>query len=298
MFLPVVRGNLELLEELSYDFVRRQKEQNIVYTEVRYSPQLLCGEYKVSVEAIMESVTKGLRRGCEDYGVIVNQILCAMSLFPQWSGEVVKLAEKHRNDYPCAVVGIDIAAGEQHFEIEESPEFFKPHIEMVEEAKKLGINVTIHAGETTRAQNVADAISEKKYNAKRIGHAYRMIDSQDIMDEVIKKNVHIEICPTSSLETGGWLANDNGVLNWNEHPVLIMKEKGVSLSFSSDDPAVFDTSLSWQYRIALARMGFNKKEVLKTIMDSMNAAFCKEEQKIKCKKTIEEFSSLYIFAKP
>ena len=41
VFLPLVRGNLQLIEQLSYDFCQRQWEQNVVYCEVRYSPHLL-----------------------------------------------------------------------------------------------------------------------------------------------------------------------------------------------------------------------------------------------------------------
>jgi adenosine deaminase len=41
VFLPIVRGNLQLIEQLSFDFCKRQWEQNVVYCEVRYSPHLL-----------------------------------------------------------------------------------------------------------------------------------------------------------------------------------------------------------------------------------------------------------------
>lgn len=41
IFLPLVRNQYDLLEELAFDFCKRQWEQNIVYTEVRYSPFLL-----------------------------------------------------------------------------------------------------------------------------------------------------------------------------------------------------------------------------------------------------------------
>ncbi len=41
VFLPLVRGNLQLIEQLSYDFCQRQWEQNVIYCEVRYSPHLL-----------------------------------------------------------------------------------------------------------------------------------------------------------------------------------------------------------------------------------------------------------------
>lgn len=41
VFLPLVRGNISLIEQLAYDFCQRQWEQNVVYCEVRYSPHLL-----------------------------------------------------------------------------------------------------------------------------------------------------------------------------------------------------------------------------------------------------------------
>jgi Adenosine deaminase len=41
VFLPLVRGNVDLIEQLSFDFCQRQWEQNVVYCEVRYSPHLL-----------------------------------------------------------------------------------------------------------------------------------------------------------------------------------------------------------------------------------------------------------------
>ena len=46
----------------------------------------------------------------------VNQILCCITWRPDWADEVIELANKRRNNYPCAVVAVDIAAGEEHFD--------------------------------------------------------------------------------------------------------------------------------------------------------------------------------------
>ena len=42
IFLPIARGRLALLETLACRFVENQALQGVVYTEVRYSPHLLC----------------------------------------------------------------------------------------------------------------------------------------------------------------------------------------------------------------------------------------------------------------
>ena len=78
-FIPIVRGDLTLIESLAYDFVKRQSVQNVVYTEVRYSPHLLAGggDYtgtdKVDAEPVLDAVTKGLRRGEKEFGVKVRR---------------------------------------------------------------------------------------------------------------------------------------------------------------------------------------------------------------------------------
>lgn len=278
-FFPLVYDNFNLLEELAYDFVKRQFEQNVIYTEVRYSPHLLAKDPVKSLEAI----TRGLRRGCQAFPVTVNQILCAICFFPDWSKDVVELADQHRNDFPCAVVGIDIAAGETHFD-EDSP-FRKGHYDMCQRAKELGLNITIHAGETPNsAQNVKTAIEE--YGARRIGHAYKIAERKDIIDLVTDKKIHIESCLTSSVETGGWEKTE-----WKFHPANAeFRENNVSLSLSSDDPAVFNTSLTWQYRIALKKMGWGESDIMNMLQDAVDAAFLKEQGKEELRRKIKTWS--------
>jgi adenosine deaminase len=276
-FFPLVYDNFSLLEELAYDFVERQSEQNVIYTEVRYSPHLLG---KDPVQA-MEAITRGLRRGCQAFPVTVNQILCAICFFPDWSEDVVELADQHRNDFPCAVVGIDIAAGEAHFD-KTSP-LWKGHYDMCQRAKELGLNITIHAGETPdSAQNVQTAIEE--YGARRIGHAYKIVKRKDIIDLVRDKNIHIESCLTSSVETGGWEKTE-----WRLHPANT-EFRDLSLSLSSDDPAVFNTSLTWQYRIALKKMRWEKSDIMGMLDHAADAAFLNEQGKEELRRKIKEWS--------
>ena len=230
----------------------------------------------------VQSVTKGLRRGCEKYGVKVNQILCAIDFLPNESAEIAQLAHKLRDDFPCAVVGIDVAAGESHFE--PSHPFHKGHFDMCQTATDLGLNITIHAGETPdAAHHVQMAIDQ--YGAKRIGHGYRIVATPEIMKAVQEQKIHIEVCPTSSVETGGWRKTV-----WTEHPALTFHEYGISQSLSSDDPSVFNTSLSWQYRIAIKKMGFTKQNVLEMTKNGIQAAFISDEEKTKLLGQLEEYS--------
>jgi len=278
-FFPLVYNNFELLESLAYDLVIRQYEQNILYTEMRYSPHLLAKDPQEAFKA----VTRGLRRGCRDYGVTVNQILCAINFAPDWSNEIVEMAEANKERFPCAVVAVDIAAGEDHFS-RDSP-FWKGHYDMCQKAKKLGINITIHAGETPNSQeNVRKAV--ELYGANRIGHAYKTIKHPELIKMLKDRKIHIEVCPTSSKETGGWTKTQ-----WTEHPACVFRNNGLSISLNSDDPAVFNTSLTWQIRIAMKKMKWDKWDVISVIGDSIDAAFLSNEEKERLRKRLGDLSS-------
>lgn len=152
---------------------------------------------------------------------------------------------------------------------------------MAQEAKKRNIPLTLHAGEMT-SENAIDNVRRAvvEYGARRIGHGYRMTESVEIMNIVRAYDVHVEVCPTSSVETGGWMYdNENSNRDWKNHPATAMLRHGISLSFSSDDPAVFHTSLSWQYRIAIAKMSLSCLDVCQMNLKAVTASWCPKEEK-------------------
>jgi len=352
IFLPLIRGAppaLFLVEELAYDFCKRQWEQNVVYTEVRHCPHLLMreddktlsgsfdmdtndvddndaginSEYQKrkeqkhrsrleSARKVLQAITRGLQRGCSDYNIVVNQILCCINWRPDWAWDILELAQEFRRGTPCGVVGIDIAAGEEHFDPKTFPDLYQAHYDVMQKAQALDIPIAIHAGETPNGlEHVRKAVKKGPggYGAKRIGHGYRMEDSVALMQQLARDKIHVEICPTSSVETGGWIFDesmmvDDSAINsseseqpllsaaatkkkrkpWKDHPSLKFLEHGIPISINSDDPAVFHTSLSWQYRIALTKMGLTREQIMQSNLDALNGSFAAQEDiaKIRC----------------
>jgi len=301
--VPIVQGDLDLLERLARDFVKRQADQHVIYTEVRYSPHLLAsgGTFNaedqvegtvVDARSVVDAITKGLNRGQQEFGVKVNQILCCITWRPDWAEDVVAIAAERKSvsnfgANNSRVVGIDIAAGEEHFDEEQYPDLHLPHVTAFQKAKQLGLNITMHAGEVASGRNVLDAIN--KYHATRIGHGYRTVTDPDVLDEVKRRGIHFEACPTSSLETGGWEFDEAVGKNWEEHPLVPMIEKGLSVGLNSDDPAVFDTSLTFQYRIASSKMKLQYSDLAKTVWHSIDAAFLREDEKELLRESVRGF---------
>ena len=124
IFLPIVEGQIQVLEELACRFVSMQATQHVLYTEVRYSPQLLraggaqgTGAKDADAREVVAAITRGLERGCREHpGIEIRQILCLIDGCPGFASELVELAASYWDAGPCSVVGVDIAAGEKHFE--------------------------------------------------------------------------------------------------------------------------------------------------------------------------------------
>jgi len=293
LFCPIVRGNYELLEALAYEFVKQQARNNVVYTEVRYSPHLLDlngsftkSDQPIYPEKVIQSVTEGLRRGVQEYHVTVNQILCCICWRSDWADEIVSLAEKYKIDFPCAVVGVDIAAGEAHFDGVKYPELHGPHFAAMQRAQRLGLNITLHAGEETNAQVVKRAVEE--YGAMRIGHGYRGVEDADLIKYVKEKNVHFEACPTSSFETGAWIGNSG---DWMAHPIKKMFQNQLSVGINSDDPTVFDCTIVDEFVLCHEAMGISIEQFEQSTQAAIGAAFIDEETKFTLRQLLETWKS-------
>jgi len=299
IFTPIVAGNYELLEKLAYQFFIGQAEQNVYYTEVRYNPHFLDGDNH-NPEPVFEAITKGLRRGHREHpDIVVNQILCCIDPFPQWSADIVEMAKQHQESWPCAVVGVDIAAGENYLSAlqglggSDTHKDYNLHLEAMKMAQDAGLNITVHAGEVGGIENVMYAV--KDLGATRIGHGYAVTDEASAKElvELVNEKIHFEVCPTSSFETGGWKGTAAENKQWQDHPIKTMIEAGASVSINSDDPTVFATSIIKDYLLVLDEVGISKKQILKVMHSSIKASFAPAPQKLAIMKRLRQFEKKY-----
>ena len=287
----------------------RQAASNVVYTEVRFSPHLLTTSDPdskflptLTPRQVTDAVIAGLKAGCKRERVHVNVILCCITWHPEWADSVVDLALEYKLEqaarfdvkkkswadhvhrcnlhsayYHGQVVGVDIAAGEEHFFKDEFPALHRPHLAAMVRAHEEGIKIALHAGEVTSSVEVTAAVDD--YKASRIGHGYRAVEEGGVgLKYCVARGVHVEVCPTSSYETGGWRGEASEKSDWRRHPMLEMMEGGASVGINSDDPAVFNTSLNGEFEIVHRDMGVSVDRMRKSVRDSLEAAFLGENR--------------------
>ncbi|MGA7795139.1 MAG: adenosine deaminase [Candidatus Acidiferrales bacterium] len=140
-----------------------------------------------------------------------------------------------------------------------------------------GMHRLIHAGEIGGPEIVRESI--ELLGAERIGHGIAVMRDERTMDFVAARNIPLEVCPTSNLRTGA-LARQIGrpTAGYDQHPLASFFRRGLPVTLSSDDPAMFETTVSDEYGHA-HRMGLTPGELVRLAEASFHHSFLGPEEK-------------------
>jgi aminodeoxyfutalosine deaminase len=140
-----------------------------------------------------------------------------------------------------------------------------------------GLHRLIHAGEIGGPDSVREAI--EILGAERIGHGIGVMRDERTMDFLAARGVPLEVCPTSNLRTGA-LAGQLGreTAGYEHHPLASFFRRGLPVTISSDDPAMFETTVSSEYLHA-HRMGLPSVDLVRIAEASFHHAFLPDGEK-------------------
>jgi adenosine deaminase len=140
-----------------------------------------------------------------------------------------------------------------------------------------GMHRLIHAGEIGGPELVREAV--ELLGVERIGHGIGVMRDERTMDFIAARNIPLEVCPTSNLRTGA-LARQIGrpTAGYEQHPLAAFLRRGLPVTLSSDDPAMFETTVSDEYRHA-QRMGLKPAELIGLAEASFHHAFLPPDEK-------------------
>lgn len=223
--------------------------QDTCYAEVTLSAGVILWK-KQDLGAIFDALANEAARSA----IPIRWILDAVRQFgAEAAAPVFDFAADHIRD---GVVGIGIGG----FEAEGPALWFR---DLYAKARDRGLRLTCHAGETTDAQSVWDAVA---IGAERIGHGIRAVDDPKLLVHLRDQNIPLEICITSNLRTGA-------VASLAEHPVRILFDAGVPLILNTDDPALFGCTLESEYNLAARAFEFTPEELDTLAANSVRYAF-------------------------
>jgi aminodeoxyfutalosine deaminase len=247
-------------ELATYRLMQQLKEESILHAEV-YVAVGVCLFRKQDFAAIFEGLERGRARGARDFGVSLLWIFDATRHFGvEEAQKVFELAVRYQDRN---VVGVGIGGDEQ----KAPPELFRG---VYSYAADNGLRLTAHAGETAPPESVWGALNLR---AERIGHGFTAGQDPDLIEELAYRQIPVEICLTSNLRTGVCKAIA-------EHPAKSYFDQGIMITLNTDDPALFNTTLSREYQLAQETFGFTDEHLRELARNSFEASFLPAEKKL------------------
>lgn len=249
----------EDFDEITYEFLQQQAEQNVRYSEVMVSlsDHLIRG---VPAETVLEGVFEGQRRGERDFDTRMSVLLDPGRQWPSYVTEVSKIAVRHAGN---GIIGFGIGGDEANY----PPDLF---VEDFARVRAAGLHRTAHAGEAAGAESMWGAA--RLLGAERLGHGVHAHDDPALFEYLRENWIAIDMCPVSNVKTGA-------VADLAEHPIRQYLEGGLLVTVNSDDPPMFGTNISNEYRVLHDTLGFSEQDLRQLALNAVEASFLAEAEK-------------------
>ncbi|MBI3980863.1 adenosine deaminase [Candidatus Microgenomates bacterium] len=226
--------------------------------EIRFNPMFRNRGGLADLDKIILGAVIGMKKATLDYPVRAGIILMMDRRFNKKQNLIIaQKAIKFRTD---GVVGLDIAGPL-------NPNFKMDDIaEAVECARGGGLKITIHTGEVTSSAEVWEVL--EKLRPDRIGHGIKSAGDKNLLRELAKRKVVLEVCPTSNIYTGA-------VKNWNEMADIIDKlwHNRVLFTINSDGPELLDVSVKSEFEKLIEKRILTINQVKLLIKQAKQSTF-------------------------
>src|SRR5262249_32669473 len=140
------------------------------------------------------------------------------------------------------------------------PELFKEAFEL---ARSAGLAAVPHAGEIAGAASIWGAL--EVLHAQRIGHGVRCLEDARLVEYLRSHQIPLEVCPTSNVCLGV-------APSLAEHPLPHLLAEGLYVTLNSDDPPMFNTTLTNEYQRAAETLGFNAESLETLALNAVRAS--------------------------
>lgn len=216
----------------------------------------------LTITEILAGLEKGRQRAKAEFGVEMRWVFdCARNMSFEKDGcynpRLANIALEHAiQGMSSGVVGLGLGG----YEVGAPPEAFAHAFAAAKEAGLLSVP---HAGETMGAESIWGALRELQ--ADRIGHGVRAIEDPILLAELQARQIPLEINPTSNECLHIFPSLD-------KHPFRRLDEMGLLVTVNSDDPPLFNTSLTQEYLLLAEKFGYDQAGLARIARNAFAAA--------------------------
>ncbi len=247
--------------DLTWAYLLKCKEQNVVHTEIFFDPQTHTSR-GILFATVINGINHALQDALEKLGVSGKLIMCFLRHLDEASAfETLEEAL----DYKDLIVGVGLDSSEKG----NPPSKFE---RVFAKARKEGFLTVAHAGEEGPVEYVREAVDLLK--VFRIDHGNASINDDQLAEELVKKQIPLTVCPLSNLAL-------KVVADLKDHPLKKLLDRGLLATVNSDDPAYFGGYVNENYLAVAAALNLSVADLYQLAKNSFKASLLSEREKEK-----------------
>ncbi|MDP1591147.1 MAG: adenosine deaminase, partial [Prosthecobacter sp.] len=254
------------IQRMAFEACQDAYAEGVRVLELRYSPVFIQGERKrLGFDPIHAAILQGIEAAVKQCPMAVGLIGI---LGREWDIQTATRVTDFFIANQDTVVGMDLANDEANFD-------GKPFAGLFRKARNAGLHLTVHAGESlipTSSQSILSALDD--LGAERIGHGVQIHKDPALMEEVARRGVILELCPTSNILT-------KSISSLAAYPIRQIRAAGVRVCINADDPGVFDYDLNHEYRLLAQWHGLAEADFAAMNRDALESSFIPHDLKKK-----------------
>ena len=245
--------------DLTWSYMLRCKENNIVHAEIFFDPQTHTSR-GIEFDLVVSGIHEALLKGKKELGISSKIIMCFLRhLSEKEAFKILDQAINHKNK----IVGVGLDSSE----IGNPPRKFE---RVFDKAIEEGFLTVAHAGEEGPSEYIWEALNFLK--VKRIDHGVKCLDDKKLTEKLAAEQIPLTVCPLSNVKLCVYKKLRN-------HNLKIMLDKGLMVMVNSDDPAYFGGYLNANLIESQRALKLSKEDIKKLVINSFKSSFLNESEK-------------------
>ena len=245
--------------DLTWAYILKCKEDNIVHTEIFFDPQTHT-DRGIDFDKVINGIFNAFKKGEKEFGLSFKIIMCFLRhLSEKECFNVLDKALVHKDK----IFGVGLDSSEAGNPPKKFEKLFKKAIE--------NEFITVaHAGEEGPPEYIWEALNI--LNVHRIDHGVQCLRDEKLVELLSKSQIPLTVCPLSNIKLR--------VFNTlKEHNLKKMLEKKLMVMINSDDPAYFGGYLNKNLIEIQEALNLSYEQVKTLLVNSFKSSFLKDNKK-------------------
>ena len=245
--------------DLTWAYILKCKEDNIVHTEIFFDPQTHT-DRGIDFDVIINGIFNALKKAEKEFGLSFKIIMCFLRhLSEDECFQILDKALAHKDK----IYGVGLDSSEKGNPPKKFEKLFK-------KASENEFITVAHAGEEGPPEYIWEALN--LLNVSRIDHGVQCLKDEKLVEILAKSQIPLTVCPLSNIKLK--------VFNTLEdHNLKKMLEKKLMVMVNSDDPAYFGGYLNKNFIEIQKALNLSYEEIKTLLANSFKSSFMKDTKK-------------------